>query len=135
MKKRCFNTKSKYYFNYGGRGISVCQRWLNSFEAFLADVGTRPSSQHSLDRFPDTNGHYEPGNVRWATRSEQNGNTNKVRFRDMNDNRISVSSMAHYLALSVDALRYQFQRLGLTPDHGAFRMRPRRNISKNWMVP
>lgn len=56
---------------YYERGITVCQRWRDSFEAFLADVGRKPSPEHTLDRFPDNDGHYEPGNVRWATLSEQ----------------------------------------------------------------
>lgn len=133
MKKRCLNPKARYYYNYGGRGITVCERWLNDFKAFLADVGRRPSNQHSLDRYPDTNGHYEKANCRWATRSEQNENTNAVRFRDLNDHRISVAAMARHLALPVDALRYQFERLGLSPDHGAVRVRARRNASKAWL--
>jgi hypothetical protein len=56
------------------RGVRVCERWLSSFENFLADMGPRPSPRHSLDRFPDWEGDYEPGNCRWATRAEQNSN-------------------------------------------------------------
>jgi hypothetical protein len=78
MKQRCTNPKSKYYPNYGGRGIKVCDRWLDSYEDFIADMGPRPSSRYSLDRV-DNDGNYEPGNCRWATWKQQhrhrNGNT------------------------------------------------------------
>jgi hypothetical protein len=77
MIKRCYNTNRRYYAAYGGRGITVCARWRHSYENFLADVGRRPSPQHSLDR-KDNNGHYEPGNVRWATKQEQAQNTRNV---------------------------------------------------------
>lgn len=75
---RCTNPKTANWNDYGGRGITVCERWRNSFEAFLEDVGERPSKDHSIDR-KDVNGNYEPGNVRWATRAEQcrNKRTNR----------------------------------------------------------
>lgn len=75
MKARCTNPKSDNFRNYGGRRITVCQRWMDSFEAFLSDVGPAPTRHHTLDRFPDKNGSYEPGNVRWATQVEQANNT------------------------------------------------------------
>lgn len=71
MKNRCLYKSYRSYHRYGGRGIRVCDRWRHSFENFLADVGPRPSPQHSLDRYPNNDGNYEPGNVRWATRAEQ----------------------------------------------------------------
>ena len=74
MKTRCFNPNIKAFKYYGGRGITVCDRWRNSFPAFLEDVGRRPSDLHSIDRWPNNDGNYEPGNVRWATWSEQNRN-------------------------------------------------------------
>ena len=78
MKDRCFNKNEQDYPYYGGAGITVCERWL-TFEPFLADMGRRPSPKHSLDRIDGT-GNYEPGNVRWATRSLQNYNRRRKRI-------------------------------------------------------
>lgn len=72
MRSRCNNPNATGYARYGGRGITLCARW-DDFESFIADVGERPSPSHSLDRC-DVDGHYEPGNVRWATRFEQANN-------------------------------------------------------------
>lgn len=73
MIGRCENPNVDRYPHYGGRGISVCKKWRESFEAFLADMGRKPSPDHSIDR-KNVNGNYEPGNCRWATDSEQQQN-------------------------------------------------------------
>lgn len=70
MKQRCHNPNFRFYANYGGRGISVCERWRESFEAFYADMGPRPSKKHTIDRI-DNDGGYEPGNCAWSTYKEQ----------------------------------------------------------------
>jgi hypothetical protein len=73
MLQRCTDRNAHNYARYGGRGIQVCERWRADFAAFLADVGPRPTPRHTLDRI-DNGGHYEPGNVRWATPTEQAAN-------------------------------------------------------------
>lgn len=69
MIQRCTNPRVKKFEHYGGRGIAVCARWRDSYEAFIADVGPSPTAQHQLDRI-DPDGDYEPGNCRWVTRLE-----------------------------------------------------------------
>ena len=73
MVERCRNPRASMFAAYGGAGITVVDEWVGKggFERFLAHVGERPSSAHSIDRFPNPHGNYEPGNVRWATDGEQ----------------------------------------------------------------
>jgi hypothetical protein len=82
MKQRCYNPKHKSWKNYGGRGITICDRWLNSVENFIEDMGKRPSLQYSIDRI-DNNGNYELSNCRWATKSEQRQNQRNNKKNDL----------------------------------------------------
>lgn len=75
MRRRCICPECPQYPRYGGRGIRVCDSWLESFESFLADVGKRPFPDAQLDRI-DNDGHYEPGNVRWVSAAENARNRN-----------------------------------------------------------
>ncbi len=85
-KSRCTNMRNWKFPKYGGRGITMCDHWLTSFEAFLADMGPRPAG-HTLDRFPNQNGNYEPGNCRWATPREQRLNQRLVERQHARENR------------------------------------------------
>ena len=109
MRQRCLNQRHPAYPDYGGRGITVCKRWLgpNGFIAFLADMGARPIGK-SLDR-RDVDGNYEPDNCRWATPLEQ--------MRNRRDNRVTLATAAeirrrHAAGESTRALAAEF---GMSP--------------------
>lgn len=74
MIARCYRPAANSYELYGGRGITVCDAWISDFWIFIRDMGQRPSPTHSIDRYPDNNGNYEPKNTRWATKPEQSHN-------------------------------------------------------------
>ena len=76
MMTRCYNAKYKLFHRYGGRGIEVCERWRNSFLDFLADMGPKPTPEHSLER-KDNDGNYEPGNCVWIPMVEQSRNSSQ----------------------------------------------------------
>lgn len=84
MIARCYNKQNKSYRNYGEKGVIICERWLNSFDNFITDMGLRPSNKHSIDRFPDKAGNYEIGNCRWATTAQQNRNYTRNIFIEHN---------------------------------------------------
>lgn len=103
MWNRCTNPNTKQWADYGGRGITVCGRWKN-FQAFLEDVGPRPSPRHTLDRYPNNNGNYEPGNVRWATRTQQARNSRHVRLLTCHGLTMSIVEWVEYLGISRSTL-------------------------------
>lgn len=91
LKARCLNESNGSYMNYGGRGITVCDRWRNSFESFSEDMGQRPKG-FTIDRI-DTNGNYQPDNCRWATNADQcqNKRNNVLNSRDVDKIRLDYS--------------------------------------------
>jgi len=82
IKHRCYNKNYEGYENYGGRGIKMCDRWVDSFENFYKDMGQRPLDKTSIDR-KDNDGDYTPDNCRWSTAKEQNRNRSNARFITM----------------------------------------------------
>lgn len=91
-KERCFDSRHEKFKFYGGRGITVCDRWRNDFGAFLCDMGPRPNGA-TLDR-KDPNGDYEPSNCRWATKATQSRNTRSNVFVDFNGTRMVLKDAA-----------------------------------------
>ena len=115
MLHRCSNSGDDNYHNYGGRGISVCERWSNSFEAFYEEMGPRPSLKHSIDR-RNNDGNYEPGNCRWATSKEQCRNT-RVNYRvHHNGETKCVSEWAEDYGFKPSVLYTRLVKLGGTFD-------------------
>ena len=106
---RCYNNKYFGYRDYGGKGITVCRSWLESFSNFLKDVGRAPSPTHSLDRI-DNNGNYEPGNVRWATPAEQSRNTSRTRLITFHGETLCVRDWSKNLGLGLNTVD---RRLGI----------------------
>lgn len=103
MRQRCGNPRNASFENYGARGIRVCAAWRDSFETFFAHVGRRPSPKHSLDRV-DNDGNYEPGNVRWATPEQQQGNTRSNRIVEAFGERKILSDWARDRGIPLDTL-------------------------------
>ena len=110
IKKRCYSPRARGYANYGGRGIKVCDRWRESFAAFYADMGPRPSPDHQIDRYPDGNGDYEPGNCRWATRAEQNRNRKNNRLLLFRGHIMCLTDWAKRVGMSKGTLLERLQR-------------------------
>ena len=110
MRSRC-NTPSStgYETLYGGRGIRVCPEWEASFQRFLKDVGPRPSPRHSLDRI-DGDGHYEPGNCRWATQVEQCRNLRTNHLVEVDGQAIPLAAAVEGTGLAYNTVLYRLKR-------------------------
>lgn len=115
MKKRCSNPNHPHYGLYGGRGIKVCALWEKSFDAFRDYIGPRPSKRHSIDRFPNPDGNYEPGNVRWATPEQQNRNRGKFnKIVEFRGEKKSIGEWIELLGLKRDRTYWRLDRGGWT---------------------
>lgn len=104
MKQRCYNPKSLAYDRYGGRGIKVCDRWLNSFPNFLQDMGEKPSKHHSLER-DDNDGDYSPKNCRWATLDIQSKNKRSNIWIEYGNEKYVISDWATKIGITQQHLR------------------------------
>lgn len=93
LKNRCLNPNDARWDSYGGRGITICQKWADSFRAFIGDLGSRPTKEHSVERI-DNNKPYQPGNCRWATRKEQARNKRNNRMLTLAGTTQCVSAWA-----------------------------------------
>ncbi len=102
MKSRCYKINDKEYKNYGARGIIVCDRWLNSFKNFFADMGPRPFG-YTIDRI-DNNGNYEPTNCRWATAKEQGNNSRVNRIITFNNISLNLIQWSERLNISTSII-------------------------------
>lgn len=140
MRDRCLSPKSTNYRHYGGRGISVCRRWLgrDGFWNFIADMGPRPSG-HTLDRI-NVNGNYEPANCRWATVAQQNRNKRNSRRAVFDGATCSVAEKAVGASVSLAAVRKRLARgvpaelSVLMKRRGGFRWKPASSLDPEFAV-
>lgn len=109
MIYRCHNASCHAFSRYGGRGITVCDRWRTSYHNFLADMGRRPSLKHTLDRI-DNGGNYEPGNCRWATKLEQARNRANSVIVEFDGRKQTLPDWAEELGLSYQTIMQRFRR-------------------------
>lgn len=119
MLARCLNPAAPQFANYGGRGIRVCQEWAASFDAFLDHVGPRPSMAHTIDRI-DPHGHYQPGNVRWATAIVQNNNRTDNRILIVDGERLTLAQAARRANLPLKTV-WSRLKAGLSVDEALSR--------------
>ena len=109
MKSRCYNPLNDRFERYGGRGITVCDRWRDDYEAFFADMGRKPSPQHSIDRI-DNNGNYELSNCRWALSKVQARNNRRNRHVLFEGKSIPLSEACELSGLSYDMVKARLRR-------------------------
>lgn len=107
MKSRCLVESNNRFNNYGGRGIKICDRWLDSFENFLKDMGKKPTEKHSIDRI-DVNGDYTPDNCKWSTNSEQQRNKRGNLLVNVNGKIVCAKEASEILGINYNTL---FQRV------------------------
>lgn len=113
MKKRCNNPNTKGFSDYGGRGITVCDRWQHSFADFLADMGSRPSRDHTIERINNEKG-YSPDNCKWLEKEKQAQNKRNNRTLTFKGETLCISEWARRTGFHIETLR--------------------RRLAKNWSI-
>ncbi len=109
MRQRCHNPEHRAFPNYGGRGIAVCDRWLHSIEAFIEDMGLKPTPLHEIDRIDNDRG-YEPGNCRWVTRSENDRNRRSTAWVVMDGARCKFADLCDRFGVPPDTARWRLRK-------------------------
>lgn len=110
IKKRCTNSKDPSYKNYGGKGILLCDKWINNPKEFCEYIGIAPTAKHSIDRIDNSKG-YEPGNIRWADDYQQaNNKTNNVKIEFQNQSFSSISDFVRWLHPQLNVKKVSLQR-------------------------
>lgn len=129
MNRRCSSSSRSDFAHYGGRGIKVCDRWRESFENFLADMGHRPSPKHSIDSI-DNDGNYEPGNCRWATQKEQTRNFCRNRLITARGKTQCQAAWAEELGVSSVLINQRLDKLGWTEEEAV--TVPKKTSIRKW---
>lgn len=114
IKRRCFNENDDSYRYYGGRGVTMCSEWRDSYDAFLRDMGRRPSQQHQIDR-ENVNGNYEPGNCRWVTRKEQANNKRGLKKISAHGETMTIGQWAERIGVDYRLIHLRLKR-GWSPE-------------------
>jgi hypothetical protein len=130
MKARCYTPSSSRYARYGERGIRVCERWRESYQAFLEDMGRRPSPDHQIDR-RDNDGDYTPKNCRWATRVENSWNRSATLWIEANGEKLPLAEWARRLGANPQTIADRLDR-GWSPEDAV--SRPPRSVAQPGVV-
>jgi hypothetical protein len=120
MIRRCTYPSMDRYARYGGRGISICPAWRESFEQFLADMGRAPSESHQLDRI-DNDGNYEPGNCRWASREQQIRNSSRARLITAFGRTMHIGDWSAEIGVNRQTIQMRIDKYGWTPERAVSR--------------
>jgi hypothetical protein len=137
IKSRCINVNNKNYKHYGGRGITICDEWINDFSSFLKDMGRKPTLKHSIERI-DNNKGYCKENCRWATQREQCNNRRDNKKTVFDNKEYTISQLGEKLGIRSDRLRWQlkmnwtFEQIIENRDNPKFHKKP--SISDNTRI-
>ncbi len=111
IKQRCLNPKHPHFAYYGGRGVTICSRWIDSFDNFYEDMGARPTPKHTVER-KETDGHYEPGNCEWATMAVQSANRRNVHKLEWQGRTWTLAALAREVGIERSLFDARLNRLG-----------------------